>query len=218
MTILPVTIVRYIESRYKLNGKLSDSFSVSKGTEQGHPLSPELFKVYFKELSDLLNSAATSCPQLHDRIITHLAWADDLVILSLEPVSLQTQVNIVANYCKEWGLEVNISKTKFMVINGKHPPTPSWRPRLNGSPIELVTTYCYLGVIISSNGKFKQAVESLQNKGLGAYFSLRNTVDRRFIDARSFDKLFDALVSPILSYGCQIWLPTLPATIKLLSS
>lgn len=202
----------------KLNGKLSNSFPILKGTGQGNPLSPELFKVYFKELSDLLNTATTTCPTLSGKVITHLAWADDLVILSLDSVSLQKQVDIVANYCKEWGLEVNIAKTKFMVINGKCPPDPDWRPRLNNTPIKLVSSYCYLGVIISSNGKFKQAVGSLYSKGLGAYISFRNTVDRQFIDTRSFDKLFEALVSPILSYGCQIWLPNHPVINRLLST
>ena len=67
------------------------------------------------------------------------------------------------------------------------------------------------------NGKFNKAVDSLYKKGLGAYFSLRNTIDRRFIKARCISKLFDSLVEPILTYGCQIWLPTLPIMKKLVN-
>ncbi|KAL5272959.1 hypothetical protein ACHWQZ_G000965 [Mnemiopsis leidyi] len=51
--------------------------------------------------------------------ISHLAWADDLVVLSLDPESLQKQIDILEKYCSDWGLEVNIAKTKFMVLNGK---------------------------------------------------------------------------------------------------
>ena len=200
----------------KLNGKLSKAFKILKGTEQGHPLSPELFKVYFKELSDVLNEAAVNinCPTLSGLTISHLAWADDLVILALDQDSLQALLDIVAKYCRDWGLEINTSKTKFLIVNGKV-PVNGWRPTLNSSPIELVTSYCYLGVIISSNGSFKQAVDTLHKKGLGSYFALRNTVDRRFVNARTLDKLFDSLVSPILTYGCQIWLPT-HATTKMM--
>lgn len=194
----------------KINGKIGKSFKLLKGTEQGHPLSPELFKVYFRGLSDLLNKAITDCPTLSGINISHLAWADDLVILALNPKSLQSQLKIIEDYCSKWGLEINISKTKYLVMNSRQSSSSSHDnivPTLNGRPIERVSSYCYLGIIISSNGKFKQAIDSLSHKGLGALFDLRKTVDRRFINTKSHDQLFNTLVSPILTYGCQVWLP-----------
>ena len=44
-----------------------------------------------------------------------------------------------------------------------------------------------------------------EKKGLRAYFSLKNLVDVRQLSVRSMLKLFDALILPVLSYGCQIW-------------
>ena len=38
----------------KLSGQLSNKFKISKGMEQGHPLSPDLFKIYLRDLSPLL--------------------------------------------------------------------------------------------------------------------------------------------------------------------
>ena len=75
------------EGHIKINGKISEAFKILKGTKQGHPLSPELFKVYFKELSDLLNESLANCPTLAGLSVTHLAWADDLVILALDQES-----------------------------------------------------------------------------------------------------------------------------------
>ncbi|KAL5268220.1 hypothetical protein ACHWQZ_G002172 [Mnemiopsis leidyi] len=169
----------------KINGKISEMFRISKGTEQGHPLSPELFKVYFQKLSELLNEALTNCPTLSGLRVTHLAWADDLVVLSLDPESLQKQIDILEKYCSDWGLEVNISKTKFMELNSKFTCNDSWRPTLNGQPIEKVASYCYLGVIISTNGKFNKAIDSLYHKGLGAYFSLRS-INRRSVNCAAW--------------------------------
>ena len=156
------------EGHIKIDGKISEAFKILKRTEQGHPLSPELFKVYFKKLSDLLNEALADCPTLSGLSVTHLAWADDLVILALDQESLQKLLDIIATYCDDWGLEINISKTKFMVFNGRVPDTPNWRPKIHGNDVEMVACYCYLGIIISSNGKFKQATDSLYRKGLGA--------------------------------------------------
>jgi hypothetical protein len=189
------------------------SFNICKGTEQGHPLSPELFKVYFKELSDFLNKADTCNPVLSDIRITHLAWADDVVIMALDRSSLDKQLRIIEEYCKKWGLEINISKTKFMIMNSRitrSHPIPGSCPSINNRELERVSSYCYLGIIISSNGKLSDAVNSLSQKGLGAMFSLRNTIDRRFIDPRNLNSLFTMLIKPIITYGCQIWLPCSP--------
>ena len=83
----------------KIDGKISEAFRILKGTEQGHPLSPELFKVYFKKLSDLLNETLADCPTLAGLSVTHLAWTDDLFILALDQDSLQKLFDIIATYC-----------------------------------------------------------------------------------------------------------------------
>ena len=33
----------------KISGHLSNKFDINKGTQQGHPLSPDLFKIYIKD-------------------------------------------------------------------------------------------------------------------------------------------------------------------------
>ena len=192
----------------KLNGKLSRPFKILKGTEQGHPLSPELFKVYFKELSDILNGIPTNCPSLSGITITHLAWADDVVIFALDRKSLDKQLQTIDEYCRKWGLEINITKTKYMVFNGKAASTDL--PSINGSELEVVSNYTYLGITITSNGKLTQAINSLSNKGIGALFGLRKSIDRRFIDPKCHHQLFNTLINPILTYGSQIWLPLSP--------
>ena len=204
------------QGHIKINGKLSEAFRLLKGTEQGHPLSPELFKVYFKELSEQLNRATTNCPTLNGLTISHLAWADDLVILALDQKSLQKQLSIIEDYCKKWGLEINVSKTKYMVLNSTLKGAGDWRPAINNNKLELVDTYCYLGILISSKGKFTEATNALYKKALGALFGLWSTIDRRFIDPSSLDKLFRSLIQPIATYGCQVWLPTLPLTKQIL--
>ena len=41
--------------RIKLSGHVSKEFPIRKGTEQGHPLSPELFKIFLYDMSPLLD-------------------------------------------------------------------------------------------------------------------------------------------------------------------
>ena len=197
---------------------MSHSWSCRQGGYRGNKRLETCDVMLVYVTSDLLNNLNVSCPSLSGISVSHLAWADDLVILALDTASLQLQLNTIEQYCNRWGLEINVSKTKFMVMNGTAPPQPNWRPSLNGKNIELVNSYCYLGVLVSSNGKFSQAVSSLHRKALGAYFSLRGTIDRRFIAATSFNKLFNTLVCPILMNGCQVWCPTTPIVKTIITS
>ena len=66
----------------KLSGHLSKEFEINKGTEQGHPLSPDLFKLFLKDLSPLLEF--NCCPELSGKLVSHLLWADDLIALALD--------------------------------------------------------------------------------------------------------------------------------------
>ena len=78
-------------AQIKLSNHVSDKFNVDKGTEQGHPLSPDLFKVFLSDLSPLLERL--NCPDLMGKIVSHLLWADDLVLFALDPKTLQSQLD-----------------------------------------------------------------------------------------------------------------------------
>ena len=86
----------YQKSRAKLKllNKISETIDILIGTEQGHPMSPELFKIYLLDLSiDLNVTEGLSTPQLNGVDISHLLWADDLVLLALDAQSLQNLIN-----------------------------------------------------------------------------------------------------------------------------
>ena len=105
-------------AKLKLLSKISEAIEILVGTEQGHPMSLELFKIYLLDLSiDLNDMIGLNLPELNGVMISHLLWADDLVLLALDAKSLQTLINRVYHFCEEWGLSVNISKTAIMVFN-----------------------------------------------------------------------------------------------------
>ena len=197
------------KAKIKLLGKLSKSLDVLVGTEQGHPMSPELFKIFLLDLSDELNSVSiddTNIPTLNDVNITHLLWADDLVLLALDGPSLQKLIDIVYNYCNKWGLTVNISKTAILIFNSSgRLLQESTRFTYGSLEVPAEKKYCYLGITLALSGSLALTMDDLRKKGLRAYFSLKNLVDIRQLSVRAIFKLFDALILPVISYGCQIW-------------
>ena len=195
-------------ARIKLIRKLSAHIKLENGVEQGHPLSPELFKIFIHDLSTDLNKILTNTPDLNNINISHLFWADDLVLLALSENTLQKLVVILENYCKLWGLTINIKKTKIMIFNQQgRLLSPISDIILNGVPIEVTRTYCYLGIVFVPSGKFKVASDELRKKAMRAFFKLKSAISRENLSVAALFKLFDALILPILSYGCQTLLP-----------
>ena len=200
----------YTNSRacIKLSGYLSNEFDIKKGTEQGHPLSPDLFKLFLKDLSPLLDFK--HCPELSGTLVSHLLWADDLIIFALDDSTLHKQLNNLSKFCSDWGLEINVDKTKVMLLN--HNDVNNIKPDfyINGLKVEYTDSYCYLGIIIDKSGHFKLAKQNLKCKAMRALFSLKRSIIKTELTFRSLTTLFDALIKPIVLYGAPIWTPTSP--------
>ena len=195
-------------AKLKLLNKISEAIDILIGTEQGHPMSPELFKTYLLDLSiDLNKVLGLDIPNLNGELISHLLWADDLVLIALDPKSLQTLINKVHQFCEQWGLSVNISKTAIMVFNKTGRQLQESHGFKYGSlTIPSARTYCYLGIVFNLNGSTTAATDELRKKGLKAYFALKSIINLGELSTKSVFKLFDALILPVVAYGCQTWL------------
>lgn len=193
-------------AKIKISNLLSPDIKMLRGTEQGHPLSPDLFKIFIHELSSLLKSTG-NYPHLNFTFVSHLLWADDLVLMALDPKSLQTNIDILNNFCVKMGLEINLKKTKVVTFCPSRLKPLLETFRLGDNIIEHTDKYCYLGIIFDQNGSFSSANSELRAKALRAYYSLKNNIIKSSLSFKSTTTLFDTLVKPVLLYGCQIIAP-----------
>ena len=77
---------------------------------------------------------------------------------------------------------------------------------LENTKLENVKMYKYLGLVFSTKGNFNIAKQELKKNALKALFKLKADLGTYFrSDIILTMKLFDALVKPILLYGCEIW-------------
>ena len=77
-------------------GIISESFSVSNGVRQGGILSPYLFNVYMDDLSLRLKKHYAGC-KIANKIINHLFYADDIVLLCPSHRGLQELLETCEN-------------------------------------------------------------------------------------------------------------------------
>jgi hypothetical protein len=176
---------------------------------QGSILGPLLFLIYIDDISRVSLSSKSKL----------VLYADD--ILLYRPITspddyyaLQADIDTLSRWTTLNAMTFNAAKCKYMSISRKKSqcfqPTPL---SLNGTILEQVPTFKYLGVLLSSDMSWSphiQRVCSKARKVLGLLY-------RRYYqysDSRSLRQLYISLVRPHLDYAAQVWDPHLQRDIN----
>ena len=104
-------------------------------------------------------------------------FADDIVLFTTDPVSLQSQIDSIYQYSERWSLKINISKTKLCVFEKRK---LSNYPAIfvNNEIIEQVDCFTYLGVKFWYTGNMTHAVKALNDQALKAYNNFLSLFDK----------------------------------------
>ena len=127
-----------------------------------------------------------------------------IVILAESATELQNALDAAYEYCKTWGLSVNSTKTKVMIFSkGKIRK----KPRLNfgGDNLEIVNEYVYLGATLSCNGSMKAAIDKQIKQANRALYKLRTIAASLNLPIDTQCELYDRMIVPVLTYGCEVW-------------
>lgn len=128
------------------------------------------------------------------------------MLLAEDRVTLQRNINLLSAYCDNWNLTVNPSKSKIMVFRkgGRLAAAEKWQYR--GLPIEVVKTYKYLGVTLSSSLSltyhFRDRI-SAAKMGLNRNWS--SFIAQDLIPLSAKKQIFDAILRSIVCYAAQVW-------------
>lgn len=183
---------------------LSDFFDVAIGLKQGEPLSPLLFILFVNDIVDSVDYNLLTDKDLDLLSMFLILFADDIVLFTTDPKSLQSQIDCLYQYSIKWGLNINVSKTKVCIFE-KRKQNCNLNFYINGEMLEIINSFTYLGVTFTNTGNFTNAVKALHDQALRAYFNLLTVFDKEHLDVRTKLKLFDTMVVPILLYGSEVW-------------
>ena len=118
---------------------------------------------------------------------------------------LQALIDALAAYCATLHMEISVPKTKVMIVSAA--PAPPQTFSCNGSPVEQVTTFKYLGLHFHQSGSIARLVEPIKSRAGGSWAVVQrrhsllqcgNTVNLHLY-------LLQTTLVPVLQYGCEIW-------------
>jgi hypothetical protein len=128
-----------------------------------------------------------------------------MVIFGKTPDELQHRLDLLKEYCKNWGLKVNTNKTKCMVFRRRGRILNGEKWVYNGNELETVDNFNYLGTVFNYTGNFNLNQEHLTGKALKALNVLLINCTKYKLKPSILCQLFDAFVGSILNYGAEVW-------------
>ena len=186
-------------------GTLSDFFNCEVGLLQGETISPILFSLFANDIELFLSNNNENMITLDQLSIYLLLFADDAVIFSETPKGLQKSLDNLYEYCERWKLKVNVEKTKVVIYKKGGNNSQNEPIFYNNEQIEMVQSFNYLGIVLSSGGSFIQTTQALSDKGLKAMGSLFAITKDMHVPVKIMLNLFDSYVTSILCYACEVW-------------
>ena len=197
------SMYKSVKACIKYNNKFSDFMKSDSGLKQGDPLSPILFMFFINDIITCIDTHAEDTISVDDVVLFMLLYADDAVIFAQSAESLQNMLNDIQDYCNTWHLTINTNKTKIMVFEkGRHSYPKIY---LNGTELEVVTSFRYLGVELFKNGNWARTQKHIAQHASRALYKLYNLFNQITVPIREQLKLFDSLVGSILSYSAESW-------------
>nr|VZI36708.1 unnamed protein product [Spirometra erinaceieuropaei] len=211
------------------NGAVSEAFAVTNGVKQGCVLAPTLFSLTFSAMlmdayrderpgiriayrtdGHLLNQRRMHFKSRVSTTTVHeLLFADDCALNTTSEEEMQRSMDLFSAACENFGLVINIQKT---VVMHQPPPNSATAPNappqisVNGTQLQVVENFPYLGSTLSRNTKIDDEVANRISKASQAFGRLQSTVwNRHGLQLSTKLKMSKAVILPTLLYGAETW-------------
>ena len=179
----------------------SEWFTIGQGVRQGCILSPYLFNVYAEYIMRNALDGFSGEVSVGGRQLTNLRYADDTTLIARTAPELQNLIDRVKSTSEEYGLFLNVKKTKVMIYGG----SPNQPVKADGEDIEVVNTFNFLGSVIVDEGGSSQEIRRRLAMARTAAIGLTDIWKDRGITKTTKKSILNALVFPIATYGSETW-------------
>ena len=185
----------------KVKGGYLTPMSSTRGLKQGGVLSLYLFNLFIDDINQIFDESCDRI-KLFNSPLSHLLYADDLILMSNSKEGLQECLNRLGKFCDTWQLELNITKSQVVIFNSAGRLATdkfSYKDKI----LKNVKSYCYLGVEFSCNGTFTKARTVLFEKANKTMFPPKGLIKQFEMPCKKSLGLFHTLIEPIALYNSE---------------
>ena len=136
------------------------------------------------------------------RLIKEIRFADDQAIITSSEEGLQRLVDSLQASTGRYDMKMNTKKTKVMRISrtGKDPVNII----IDGKNIEQVTTFKYLGSIMTSDGKYDKDIQ-IRIAMMKCAFSKIKELMSKGMSTETKNRIVNTLIWSVMMYGSESW-------------
>ena len=184
-----------------VDGQASRRVDIISGVPQGSVLGPLMFNIYTRDLSSIFEN-------------TFFAYADDSTLVAVIPSpmhrhavawSLIRDLVKLQAWCIAWGMMLNLSKTKAMLMSRSRTLLPAHPDiRVNNIALENVDELRILGMTLDTKLTFETHLRSVVSAAAQKIGILRLAWSI-YRDESVVSRCFWSLLLPILEYCSPVW-------------
>ena len=181
----------------RLDEHTSSTLTLNTGVPQGCVLSPLLYSLFTYD-----------CTTIHGSN-TIVKFADDTTVIGLisnnDETAYREEVQHLTAWCANNNLALNTKKTKELIVDfrksrgGTHTPI-----RINGTEVECVTSYRFLGVHISEDLSWTLNTSKLIKKAHQRLFFLRK-LKKAHLSPQILVNFYRCIIESILTNCVTVW-------------
>ena len=165
-------------------------------------LSPLLFNTYTELIMRIALEGWTDGIAIGGLRLSNLRYADDTTIFATSIHHMEDLLRKMESVSLEFGLKINRSKTKMMIVDRANNNSPKVTHIGN---CNVVQSHIYLGVLISNNGGCADEIKRRMAITGSAMDRLRKIWKNHNITKATKIRLVRALIFPIFLYSAETW-------------
>jgi hypothetical protein len=185
----------------RVEGQETETVNICRGVRQGCILSPTLFNIYADDIIKKALHDAESGIRVNGKNINNIRYADDTVLFADSMEDLKNLVDKLNNEGQKYRLEINVAKTKLMIISRNE--YPEAQLIINGKHVERVQEFKYLGAYISD--QLEPLVEVKRRIGYAktTFGKMKNYLTNGAINMKRRQKMLKCYIHSVLLYGAE---------------